>query len=117
MELGYEVLLPDQCGLRKFLSRFFVFITLQCFEDPIVPAWNADKMGPVHRNNEELWKDTFALMRGQSGLHQKDPRTANPCDYHFHEKEEKCDLVPAIKSSPAIPPASVKLSMKRKSSN
>jgi hypothetical protein len=114
--LGYDHdLTPEGCGLRKFLSRFYVFITLYCIEDPVVSGWNADQMGPVHRNNVDLWNDTFELMRGQSGVVQKDPRTAHPCDYHFHLKENGiCPyaLPPAVQSPPTTTPPN-----KRKKSN
>jgi hypothetical protein len=108
MVLGYK-LTPETSKLRLFLSRLFVFMTLRHEEQIEANDWNNASLATAVQQCGDLLMDSLALMRGKSGLVQKDPRKVSPCDYHQHKAAEACPHAPvtpaASSSSPSASPA------------
>ena len=105
MDLGYNTT-PAESPMRLFRSRFYVHLLLHCFEDSIIPHWNSDKLSDLMSSKKDLSLDVLMLMRGQSGVVQKDPRYSPACEYHQHRghlplRSSYCYQVPSSQSGEA----------------
>ncbi|KUJ17040.1 uncharacterized protein LY89DRAFT_734032 [Mollisia scopiformis] len=89
MKLCYD-LTYENSKLRLYAARNFVYCTLSMTDDYAGGLWNNDIMHQAVSDCGDLSKDTFAILRNQSGKVFKKPYTAPRCEYHQHAKEEKC---------------------------
>ena len=91
--LGYERTC-EHSKLRLFLSKCFVYVTLQWPEVVIGGEWTNEKMDLAMKATDDFRRDVYALLRGQSGVKVTDPRCAALCEYHRHGPNEDCPNSP-----------------------
>jgi hypothetical protein len=89
MTMGYR-LTHQKSGLRLFLARPFVYLTLHCTPKIADRLWDNVKMQKALMENEGLFTNVFEMLRLQAGKLQVDPREQPACDYHQHAKTEAC---------------------------
>ncbi|KAI6715717.1 hypothetical protein PZA11_001962 [Diplocarpon coronariae] len=90
MSLAYKRT-QKKSKMRLYMARSWVFITTTLTEaEGNDPAWKNDSMRSVLVDNEDLWTDTLALLRGSAGIIPPDPSQAPRCDYHQHGDNIQC---------------------------
>lgn len=77
------------CKMRLLAARCFVHRTVG-FKQDVNTTWTNANMEKAAKEQEDLWRDSYALMRNTSGLKVLDPLLAPACDYHQHGKDEPC---------------------------
>jgi len=78
-----------QNKFRLYATRWVAYVTL-CYADSRHPGCSNENIAKVFEMNPELGREVLKAMRNQSGIAQKNPNMAPPCDYHSHPQAAIC---------------------------
>jgi hypothetical protein len=78
-----------QNKFRLYAIRWVAYIIL-CYADSRHPGCSSENVSRVLETNPELGREVLKAVRNQSGIAQKNPNMAPPCDYHSHAQTAAC---------------------------